>query len=90
MSLMDLVFKNILNHFLPRVGTLTEEQIKQTTSIYIEEVPRGVIQVYPEVCYTHKVQKSFDSLESAREKYTFRSEQRIRPHIASKHPEPDV
>ena len=86
---MDLVFDNVMDYFLPRVGQLPVPDQKPR-KINIDEIPLGVVQVYPDIIYTPNVQNSFDRLECARRKYTLQSEQRILHRTMSKEKEPSV
>lgn len=87
---MELVYKNVLNHFLPKVGGLSSGKVRKPTMSIIEEIPIGIIQVYPEIIYTRNVEISFYRLECARKSFTFESEQRILEHIKSEPTTPGV
>ena len=82
---MDLVFDNIRDYFL-----LDVVPKQKPGKVNTDEIPLGVVQMYPDIIYTTIVQNSFDRLECARRKYTLQSEQRILHRTMLKEHEPSV
>ena len=64
------------------MSTRRETHLKETfkNQYFSDKIPRGLMQLHPEVVYSVSVELSFDRLEFARKRYCFSLEQRIVRH----------
>ena len=88
---MDLAINFILNkHFNPNSESRTTiiGKGREETDIDVEQqLPTGIMQIQPYIIYLPKVERSFYRLETARKKYTTKSEERILKRVSIKDPE---